>query len=114
MKLDISVKYLLKSLIPSLIILTVFIWDGKIARKMQECFMRSSDALSVPLLFLFNEDNTEMVIRFTGKEFWQKDFFTNPVGGSLTAIFELFCFVISVPVVAIYLIFIFCKALSGK
>ncbi|HFM2768853.1 colicin transporter, partial [Escherichia coli] len=51
---------------------------------------------------------------FTGKEFWQKDFFTNPVGGSLTAIFELFCFVISVPVVAIYLIFIFCKALSGK
>ncbi|ECT4960259.1 colicin transporter, partial [Salmonella enterica subsp. enterica serovar Berta] len=29
-------------------------------------------------------------------------------------IFELFCFVISVPVVAIYLIFIFCKALSGK
>ncbi|EFA7722506.1 colicin transporter, partial [Escherichia coli] len=56
----------------------------------------------------------KMVIRFTGKEFWQKDFFTNPVGGSLTAIFELFCFVISVPVVAIYLIFIFCKALSGK
>nr|AYU68920.1 colicin 1B immunity protein [Escherichia coli] len=53
MKLDISVKYLLKSLIPILIILTVFIWDGKITRKMQECFMRSSDALSVPLLFLF-------------------------------------------------------------
>ncbi|ECI1295885.1 colicin transporter, partial [Salmonella enterica subsp. enterica serovar Kentucky] len=25
-----------------------------------------------------------------------------------------FCFVISVPVVAIYLIFILCKALSGK
>ncbi|EPS1702640.1 hypothetical protein ACVB44_005247, partial [Escherichia coli] len=43
-----------------------------------------------------------------------KDFFTNPVGGSLTVIFELFCFVISVPVVAIYLIFIFCKTLSGK
>lgn len=59
MKLDISVKYLLKSLIPSLIILTVFIWDGKITRKMQECFMRSSDALSAPLLFLFNENNTE-------------------------------------------------------
>ncbi|VCX04905.1 hypothetical protein BANRA_05415 [Escherichia coli] len=53
MKLDISVKYLLKSLIPILIILTVFIWDGKITVKMQECFMRSSDALSVPLLFLF-------------------------------------------------------------
>lgn len=53
MKADISVKYFLKSLIPGFIILTVFIWDGKITRKIQECFMRSSDALSAPLLFLF-------------------------------------------------------------
>lgn len=53
MKLDISVKYLLKSLIPSLIILTVFYLGWKDNQKMQECFMRSSDALSMPLLFLF-------------------------------------------------------------
>ncbi|MCR0996303.1 hypothetical protein HFK70_0024645 [Escherichia coli] len=62
----------------------------------------------------FNEDNTENGNKVYRERILAKDFFTNPVGGSLTAIFELFCFVISVPVVAIYLIFIFCKALSGK
>ncbi|MGE2648610.1 hypothetical protein ACPSXS_24210 [Escherichia coli] len=34
-------------------------------------------------------------------------FINNPVVGNSTAIFELFCFVISVSVAAIYLIFIF-------
>lgn len=59
MKLDISVKYLLKSLIPSLIILTVFYLGWKDNQENARMFMRSSDALSMPLLSFFNEDNTE-------------------------------------------------------
>ena len=115
MKLDISVKYLLKSLIPSLIILTVFYLGWKDNQENARMFYAFIGCIISAITFPFPMRIIQkMVIRFTGKEFWQKDFFTNPVGGSLTAIFELFCFVISVPVVAIYLIFIFCKALSGK
>lgn len=115
MKLDISVKYLLKSLIPSLIILTVFYLGWKDNQENARMFYAFIGCIINAITFPFSMRIIQkMVIRFTGKEFWQKDFFTNPVGGSLTAIFELFCFVISVPVVAIYLIFILCKALSGK
>lgn len=115
MKLDISVKYLLKSLIPSLIILTVFYLGWKDNQENARMFYALIGCIISAITFPFSMRIIQkMVIRFTGKELWQKDFFTNPVGGSLTAIFELFCFVISVPVVAIYLIFIFCKALSGK
>ena len=115
MKLDISVKYLLKSLIPSLIILTVFFFFLKDNKENARMFYAFIGCIISAITFPFSMRIIQkMVIRFTGKDFWQKDFFTNPVGGRLTAIFELFCFVISVPVVAIYLIFIFCKALSGK
>lgn len=114
MKLDISVKYLLKSLIPILIILTVFIWDGKITRKCKNVLCVHRMHYQCHYFSFFNEDNTENGNKVYRERILAKDFFTNPVGGSLTAIFELFCFVISVPVVAIYLIFILCKALSGK
>ncbi|HCI7154768.1 TPA: colicin transporter [Salmonella enterica] len=115
MKLDISAKYLLKSLIPILIILTVFYLGWKDNQENARMFYAFIGCIISAITFPFSMRIIQkMVIRFTGKEFWQKDFFTNPVGGSLTAIFELFCFVISVPVVAIYLIFILCKALSGK
>ena len=115
MKADISVKYFLKSLIPGFIILTVFYLGWKDNQENSRMFYAFIGCIISSITFPFSMKIIQkMVIRFTGKEVWQKDFFTNPVGGSLTVIFELFCFVISVPVVAIYLIFIFCKTLSGK
>lgn len=115
MKLDISVKYFLKSLIPSFIILAVFYLGWKDNQGNARMFYAFIGCIINSITFPFSMKIIQkMFVRFTGEEFWQKDFFTNPVGGSLTAIFELFCFVISVPVVAIYLIFIFCKVLSGK
>ncbi|EAO4188170.1 colicin transporter [Salmonella enterica] len=102
-------------MIPILIILTVFYLGWKDNQENARMFYAFIGCIISAITFPFSMRIIQkMVIRFTGKEFWQKDFFTNPVGGSLTAIFELFCFVISVPVVAIYLIFILCKALSGK
>ena len=53
MKLDISVKYLLKSLDTNPSYSYSFYLGWKDNQKMQECFMRSSDALSVPLFSFF-------------------------------------------------------------
>ncbi|HGD7334105.1 TPA: colicin E1 family microcin immunity protein [Escherichia coli] len=85
MKLDISVKYLLKSLIPSLIILTVFYLGWKDNQENARMFYAFIGCIISAITFPFSMRIIQkMVIRFTGKEFWQKDFFTNPVGGSLT------------------------------
>lgn len=73
MKLDISVKYLLKSLIPILIILTVFIWDGKITEENARMFYAFIGCIISAITFPFSMRIIQkMVIRFTGKEFWQK------------------------------------------
>ncbi|EBP1405337.1 colicin transporter [Salmonella enterica subsp. enterica serovar Javiana] len=104
-----------ESRIPSLIILAVFYLRWKDSQENARMFYAFIGCIISAITFPFSiKIIQEMAIRFTRKEFWQKNFFTNPVGRSFTAIFELFCFVISVPVVAIYLKFIFCKALSGK
>lgn len=93
MKADISVKYFLKSLIPGFIILTVFYLGWKDNQENSRMFYAFIGCIISSITFPFSMKIIQkMVIRFTGKEVWQKDFFTNPVGGSLTVIFELFCF----------------------
>ncbi|WP_249545182.1 hypothetical protein [Escherichia coli] len=60
MKLDISVKYLLKSLIPSLIILTVFYLEWKDNQENARMFYAFIGCIISAITFpFFNEDNTE-------------------------------------------------------
>ncbi|HGC4879685.1 TPA: hypothetical protein ACIYOR_005670, partial [Escherichia coli] len=57
------------------------------------------------LVILFTSFSGSFVSRIPGAVHFS--FINNPVVGNSTAIFELFCFVISVSVAAIYLTFIF-------
>lgn len=73
MKLDISVKYLLKSLIPSLIILTVFYLGWKDSRENARMFYAFIGCIISAITFpFFNEDNTENGNKVYREEFWQK------------------------------------------
>ncbi|WP_145517481.1 colicin E1 family microcin immunity protein [Yersinia mollaretii] len=56
----------------------------------------------------------DITLKFTKKEFWQQDFFTSSVGGSLQAILFLFCFVFAIPFGLVYLIQKVVNALPGK
>lgn len=68
MKLDISVKYLLKSLIPSLIILTVFYLGWKDSQENARMFYAFIGCIISAITFPFSMRIIQkMVIRFTGK-----------------------------------------------
>lgn len=45
-----------------------------------------------------------IVLKFSTEEFWQKDFFTSPIGGSLPAILYVFCFIFAIPLSIVFLI----------
>lgn len=116
MKLEITVKYFLKSLVPSCIILGVFYFgwkDNPDNTRMTYAFI---GCVVSAFLFPFSMQIIKKTAFtfITSAKIWQTDFFTNPVGGSLVAIFELFCFVVSIPVCIIYFLFLLVKALSNK
>lgn len=45
-----------------------------------------------------------IVFSFVKKEFWERDFFTNSVGGSLQAILFIFCFIAAIPFAIVFII----------
>ncbi|CRY53588.1 Colicin E1 (microcin) immunity protein [Yersinia intermedia] len=55
-----------------------------------------------------------IVLKFTKKEFWQQDFFTSSVGGSLQAILFLFCFISSIPFGILYIIHLNFKKTTNR
>ena len=58
------------------------------------------------LLCPFSKKCVESIaLRFTNKRFWQKRAFTDSAGGSLIALFYIFCFILAIPLAFIYLIF---------
>ena len=113
MRLNVTIKYFLKSLIPSIIILWVFYFgwqDNPDNTRMKYVFI---GCVLNSVFFPFSMKIIEKtVLTFTRKEFWQQDFFIDPVGGSLVAVFELFCFALSIPICLIYFLFVLIKALS--
>ncbi|WP_349961376.1 colicin E1 family microcin immunity protein [Yersinia alsatica] len=46
-----------------------------------------------------------IALKFTRREFWQQDFFTSSVGGSMQVILFVFCFIFAIPFFLVYLIF---------
>lgn len=115
MKLDVTVKYFLKSLVPSIIMLLVFYFGKK---DNPESIIMHYAFIGCVISSVFFPFSMRIVrktmLTFTKEEFWQRDIFTNPIGGSLVAIFEIFCFVVSVPICIVYLMFLLIKALLNK
>lgn len=115
MKQGTTAKYYLKSIIPSCIILGVFYFGWKDNPDNSRMTYALIGCVISAVLFPFSiQIIKNTALTFSREEFWQADFFTNPVGGSLVAIFELFCFIVSIPVCILYLLFILIKALSNK
>lgn len=115
MKQGTTAKYFLKSIIPSGIILLVFYFGWKDNPDNARMIYAFIGCVFSAVLFPFSiQIIKKAALTFSREEFWQTDFFTNPVGGSLVAIFELFCFIVSVPVCILYLLFVLIKALSNK
>ncbi|ROP59369.1 colicin E1 (microcin) immunity protein [Enterobacter sp. BIGb0383] len=58
------------------------------------------------LLCPFSKKCLESIaLRFTNRCFWQKRAFTDSAGGSLIALFYVFCFILAIPFSFIYFIF---------
>jgi len=43
-----------------------------------------------------------IALKFAPEEFWNKDIFTSPTGGSLSAILYVFCFALAIPLSIVY------------
>lgn len=50
-----------------------------------------------------------IALEYTSRKFWEHDFFTNLVGGSMQAIYYLFCYVFSIPLGGGYVLFLIIK-----
>lgn len=46
----------------------------------------------------------KIALKFASEEFWNKDFFTSPIGGSLSAVLYVFCFALAIPLSIVFLI----------
>lgn len=44
-----------------------------------------------------------IALKFATEDFWNKDFFTSPIGGSLSAVLYIFCFALAIPLSIVFL-----------
>ncbi|MBQ4924271.1 colicin E1 family microcin immunity protein [Citrobacter sp. Cc139] len=109
----ITLKYYLKNSVWSVIVIGVFLYAWINNPDNTLSFLLLLAICINSLLFPFSKYIIQRnALLFSKKEFWQRDFFINPTGGSLVVIFEFFCFILAIPVCLLFLIFKTVKALS--
>ncbi|HHL2560735.1 TPA: colicin E1 family microcin immunity protein [Yersinia enterocolitica] len=103
-------KYYIKNILWGLIFVAIayYSWQENSDNKKTMLFFYFSVISCV--LYPFSKKLVENVIfKFTKKEFWQQDFFTSSVGGSMQAILFLLCFIFAVPFSVLYIVYLFLK-----
>ena len=84
MKSGITLKYYLKNSVSSVIIISVFFYSWVSNPGNDFLYQLFLVALINSLFFPFSKYIVEKTaLLFSKKEFWQRDFFINPTGGSL-------------------------------
>lgn len=107
-------KYYLKNIVLGLIPVVVAL-QGWLTDHSDKSLLILLVSMLSCLLLPFSRKMTEIIcLKFTSKEFWNRDFFTSSVGGSLQAILFLFCFVFAIPISVMFLIFLIKKRLAKK
>jgi RsiW-degrading membrane proteinase PrsW (M82 family) len=110
-----DVKFYLKNIVWGAIIVAMVFYDwDKNPEDKKNSFMLIFSFFSCILCPLSIKMVEIIALKFSKKEFWQNDFFTSSVGGSLQAIFYLFCFVFSIPLGLLFAIYKTVTTLSSK
>lgn len=110
-----DVKFYFKNIVWGLIIVAIVFYDwDKNPEDKKNSLMLIFSFFSC-ILCPFSIKMVEMIsLKFSKKEFWKKDFFTSSVGGSLQAVFYLFCFVFAIPLGLLFAIYKSVKTLASK
>lgn len=113
MNSGITLKYYLKNSVWSVIVIGVFLYSWINDPNNNLTFQLLLAIFINSLLFPFSKYIIKRsALLFSKKEFWQRDFFINPTGGSLVVVFEFFCFILTIPICLFFLIIKTVKTLS--
>lgn len=112
MKPKLTIKEYLRNSIFGFIVVLVFYFGWRHAPENNKMYYAFIISVISYILSPFSRKIIEQVaFRFIKKSFWQRDLFISPTGGSLIAILELICFVFSIPICLIYVLYLSLKLL---
>ncbi|HDL7813836.1 TPA: hypothetical protein PXP47_003883 [Yersinia enterocolitica] len=98
-------KYYIKNILWGLVFVAIayYSWQENPDNNKTTLFLYFS-VISCALYPFSKKFVVNIMLKFAKKEFWQQDFFTSSVGGSIQAISFLFCFIFAIPFGILYII----------